>query len=367
MAILIRFFDTLAILDAASGQRGTGPNPAFGAAGSRVGQWRAPERRTLWSILERGWSMAEAVWEVGGERTAPIRAEAEVVGNGSEGASSWRLILRVPGWPGFRPGQFAMLSPGSRQAAHRTDPLLPRPMAVYRANSGSGWSDVEILYKRVGRGTALLAEALPGQRVAIVGPLGKAFPPPHSDERVTIVAGGTGIASVYELAARLAGSNPVEVLFGARTASDLMAIEDFEALEIPLRVATEDGSAGVRGVVTDLLESALDDPTPGVDSPGDGRRVYVCGPTAMMRRSAEIASRREVPCIAALESTMACGFGVCLGCAAPLQRGGYALVCLRWTGVRRRVDRLGTASVIGVARRRHSSGPGRDFRCGTPF
>ncbi|MFB3118100.1 MAG: dihydroorotate dehydrogenase electron transfer subunit, partial [Myxococcota bacterium] len=271
--------------------------------------------------------MAEEIWEGYGEGVVPIRAEAEVVRNVREGPSSWRLVLRVPGWPGFLPGQFAMLSAGAQQAARRTDPLLPRPMAVYRAETGSGRSDLEILYKCVGRGTALLAEALPGQRVAIVGPLGKAFPPPRSGERVIIVAGGTGIASVYELAARLAGLHPVEVLFGARTASDLMAVEDFEALEISLRVATEDGSAGVRGVVTDLLESALDGPTRGVDVPGSGRRVYVCGPTAMMRRCAEIASLRKVPCIAALENAMACGFGVCLGCAAPLRKGGYALVC----------------------------------------
>jgi dihydroorotate dehydrogenase electron transfer subunit len=201
-------------------------------------------------------------------------------------------------------------------------------MAVYREQTARGGSEIEILYKRVGRGTALLAEALPGQRVAIVGPLGKAFPPPQSGERVIVVAGGTGIASVYELAARLAGSHPVEVLFGARTASDLMAVEDFEALKISLRVATEDGSAGVRGVVTDLLESALDSAAEGAEIPAAGCRVYVCGPTAMMRRSAEIASRREVPCVAALENTMACGFGVCLGCAAPLREGGYALVCL---------------------------------------
>jgi len=271
--------------------------------------------------------MAEAIWEVSSAGAVPIRAEAEVVRNVSEGPSSWRLVLRVPSWPGFRPGQFAMLSAGAQQAARRTDPLLPRPMAVYRAETGVDGSDVEILYKVAGRGTALLAEALPGQRVAIVGPLGRAFPPPRSGERVIIVAGGTGIASVYELAARLAGARPVEILFGARTASDLMALEDFEALKIPLQVATEDGSAGVRGIVTDLLESALDTPTPGAELPGSGRRIYVCGPTAMMRRCAEIAVENQVPCIAALENAMACGFGVCLGCAAPLRTGGYALVC----------------------------------------
>jgi len=271
--------------------------------------------------------MAEAIWEVSSAGAVPIRAEAEVVRNVSEGASSRRLVLRVPRWPGFRPGQFAMLSAGAQQAARRTDPLLPRPMAVYRAEAGVGGSDVEILYKIAGRGTALLAEALPGQRVAIVGPLGRAFPPPRSGERVIIVAGGTGIASVYELAARLAGAHPVEILFGARTASDLMALADFEALKIPLQVATEDGSTGVRGLVTDLLESALDEPVPSAALPGSGRRIYVCGPTAMMRRCAEIAAERSVPCVAALENAMACGFGVCLGCAAPLREGGYALVC----------------------------------------
>jgi dihydroorotate dehydrogenase electron transfer subunit len=271
--------------------------------------------------------MAEASWEVDGGGAAPIRAEAEVVRNVSEGASSWRLVLRVPGWPGFRPGQFAMLSAGAQQAAKRTDPLLPRPMAVYRAGPGGDRSDVEILYKLAGRGTALLAEALPGQRVAIVGPLGKAFPPPRAGERVIVVAGGTGIASVYDLATRLAGVHPVEILFGARTASDLMALEDFKALKLPLQLATEDGSAGARGLVTDLLESALDDPKADGDASGSGRRIYVCGPTAMMRRCAEIAASREVPCIAALENAMACGFGVCLGCAAPLRGGGYALVC----------------------------------------
>jgi dihydroorotate dehydrogenase electron transfer subunit len=267
--------------------------------------------------------MAEAIWEVGGAGLVPIRAEAEVIRNVREGPSSCRMVLRVPSWPGFGPGQFAMLSAGAQQGALRTDPLLPRPMAVYRAEAAAEGADVEILYKVAGRGTALLADALPGQRVAIVAPLGKPFPPPRPAERVIVVAGGTGIASVYELSARLAGAHhPVEILFGARTLSELMALDDFEALKIPIQLATEDGSAGEKGLVTDLLESALEAPAPGA-----GRRVYVCGPTPMMRRSAEIAAERGVPCIAALENAMACGFGVCLGCAAPLRKGGYALVC----------------------------------------
>jgi dihydroorotate dehydrogenase electron transfer subunit len=249
----------------------------------------------------------------------PIRTDAEILANRGEGGPHHRLWLAVPGWPGFAPGQFAMLSPGARGSVPRCDPLLPRPMAVYRERPGPGGPAIEILYKRTGRGTGLLAEALPGQRVALVGPLGRGFAPPGPGERAVLVAGGTGIASVYELARRLAGACAVRVLLGARSAADLMGVADFEALPVELALATEDGSAGRRGLVTDLLEREL--------GTGGPARVYACGPTGMMRRCAEVSAARGVPCVASLENHMACGFGVCLGCAAPLAAGGYALVC----------------------------------------
>ena len=212
-----------------------------------------------------------------------------------------------------------MLSPGSRGGAPRTDPLLPRPMAIYRERRRPGGADVEILYKVVGRGTALLADATPGQRIDVVGPLGRPFGMPAADERAVIVAGGTGIASVYELAVRLAADGDVVVLLGARSAEDLMAEADFAELDVELRVATEDGSAGTRGLVTRLLEPALDG--------GKPARVYACGPTAMMRAVASLAAGRGRPCVVSLENPMACGFGVCLGCAAPRVGGGFSLVC----------------------------------------
>jgi dihydroorotate dehydrogenase electron transfer subunit len=247
----------------------------------------------------------------------PLRIDAEVVGNPVAGGGR-RLVLHVPGWPGFEPGQFAMLSAGARAAAPRSDPLLPRPMAIYRATPRGDAAEVEILYKVVGRGTALLAEARPGQRIGFVGPLGRGFAEPEPGERVLVVAGGTGIASVSELVARLSGRCSLEVLLGARTAPELLGYPDFLARGVALRVATEDGSEGERGLVTDLLESA----------PAAGPvRVYACGPTPMMRRTAEIAAARGWPCVTSLENTMACGFGVCLGCATPLRDGGFALVC----------------------------------------
>lgn len=249
----------------------------------------------------------------------PLRADAEVVENRAEGAVNRRLRLRVHGWPGFAPGQFVMLSPGARGAAERFDPLLPRPMAVYREQPRAGGAELEILYKVSGRGTALLADAPPGATIRLVGPLGCGFAEPPAGTRAVLVGGGTGIASLYELALRSAAVARPLVLLGARSAADLMGRDDFEALGVPLRIATEDGSVGVRGLVTQLLEEALEEEP--------GARVYACGPTPMMRRAAEIAAARQARCLVSLENTMACGFGVCLGCAAPRAQGGFALVC----------------------------------------
>ncbi len=244
----------------------------------------------------------------------PLRVDAEVVANVVEGGVNRRLRLAVPDWPGFEPGQFVMLSPGARGSGERDDPLLPRPMAVYREDSGA----VEILYKIHGRGTALLADARAGQRVRMLGPLGRGFPLPEAGSRALLVGGGTGIASLYELALRAAQRAEVSVLLGARSADDLMGREDFAALGVALRVATEDGSEGTHGRVTDLLREELGrGPTP----------VYACGPTPMMRAASELAGAAGVTAYVSLENPMACGFGVCLGCAAPLAEGGFALVC----------------------------------------
>jgi dihydroorotate dehydrogenase electron transfer subunit len=233
-------------------------------------------------------------------------------GDPSRGAG-WLLRLAVPDWPGSEPGQFLMLSPGAVSEVRRDDPLLPRPMAVYR-DDGS----VDVLYKIEGRGTSLLAQAVVGDRVRVVGPLGQPFPMPEPGSRVVIVGGGTGIASLYGLVRGSAGAD-VTVILGARTPGELMAREDFEALDIDLVLTTEDGGAGEQGLVTAPLERAL--------LAGGVSRVYSCGPTPMMRRCAELAAEHDVTCLVSLENNMACGFGVCLGCAAPRPDGHYALVC----------------------------------------
>jgi len=253
-------------------------------------------------------------------RRVPIRGEARVVSLADEGGVNRRLVLALPHWPGSEPGQFVMLSPGARGSVPRCDPLLPRPMAVYRTHAADGDPRIEILFKVHGRGTALLADLEPGDRVGVVGPLGTPFPDPAPGARAVIAAGGTGIASVYEFAAGLHTRGiPVSVLLGARSAGDLMGEADFAASGIPLAVATEDGTRGTRGLVTDLLADAL--------SGAGAAVVYACGPTPMMAATARISAQRGLECWVSLENPMACGFGVCLGCAAPLRDGSFALVC----------------------------------------
>jgi len=255
----------------------------------------------------------------GAEQATPVPSRGVIAGRVVQ-SELGRLVVELPHWPGHEPGQFAMLT--LDPSGTSTDPLLPRPMAVFGGDSAS----LEFRYKVVGRGTARMAELRPGDPVGVLGPLGRGFPVP--DAPTTLVGGGTGIASLYELASRY--PDRVRVLLGARSADELLARDAFERLKAPLRLVTEDGSAGDRGRVTDYL------------APAAGERVYACGPTPMMRRAFEIAQAKGASCFVSLESPMACGVGICLGCAVPTDVG-FRYVCthgpvfradqLEWQGI----------------------------------
>ena len=281
---------------------------------------------------EAGLGAEKAVIESVPSNSVPIRGRGRVVSNESDG-NGRKLRLAISDWPASIPGQFVMVGAGSEAGVPRHDPLLPRPMAVYRelgTGAGRGEREVELLYRVVGRGTTLLSEATPGQRVSIVGPLGQGFPVEAVGSGSTtgpalLVGGGTGIASLYELARALAGSGrKVVVMLGARTRADLIGRGDFaelaETLGVELVCATEDGSEGIHGRVTVPLAERL-------KTGGGSATVYSVGPTPMMRACAEIAANHGAPCLVSLENPMACGFGVCLGCAAPRAEGGFSLVC----------------------------------------
>jgi len=218
-----------------------------------------------------------------------------------------------------RAGQFAMV----RSAAWGHAPLLPRPMSLLTAGDRPS-----ILIKVVGEGTRRLAHASSGEPFDLLAPLGLPWRPCPPSHRPVLVAGGVGVAPLLFLARELAsgkgsaGQRPL-ALYGARSAGDLPL--DFELASVAeLRIATEDGSRGAQGRVTVLLERALDE----LAAAGQAAKIYTCGPDAMMAAVATLAAARGVLCEVSLETPMACGYGVCLGCPVPRAGGkGFLYAC----------------------------------------
>jgi len=201
------------------------------------------------------------------------------------------------------------------------DPLLSRPLGVYRIldaggavlslKSGSSefsGEGLEFLYNVVGRGTTILSKMRPGDEINLLGPLGGGFPVPvDSDVKKTImVGGGMGIVPFYLMATLLKGGL---FLFGARGAADAALTEDFSRLPCKVEVTTEDGSLGTKGLVTELLARELSRES----------IVYACGPPAMLKSVAAMTAKSASRCYVSLEKTMACGIGVCLGCAVKMR------------------------------------------------
>ena len=225
------------------------------------------------------------------------------------GADYAVIAFDDPEAPAAAPGQFVMLH-GSWGNA----PLLPRPMSILRATPR-----LEVLVKVVGEGTRRLCASRPGETVDVLGPLGSVLPDPAASGRAVLVGGGVGVAPLWFLAEtwRERGLPRPTFLYGGRSARDLPGAERIAEIA-DLEIATEDGSRGRAGRVTVLLDAHL---TPGAT-------VYTCGPTPMMAAVARAAARASLRCTASLEAPMACGFGVCLGCAVPRTGGGFLYCCV---------------------------------------
>ena len=235
--------------------------------------------------------------------------EAVIIENKPMGTDSLRLpsgfFLISLKWVGARkvsPGQFVML-----RVTGSMDPLLRRPFSVFNVEGDT----IELLYKVVGKGTTILSTLSPDDQVDLLGPLGKGFPIPNGmpeKSRLLMVAGGVGIAPFYHLGRNL---NPVQgssknlLIYGARTKADTAPVKLFKDIGVKVKVATEDGSRGSKGLVTGLMEQEMK----------SGDIVYACGPSLMLKAVAELAEARGVRCLVSLERAMACGIGVCLGCA----------------------------------------------------
>jgi dihydroorotate dehydrogenase electron transfer subunit len=222
--------------------------------------------------------------------------------------------------PSTKPGHFAML-----QAGDGLRPYLRRAFSIADVTTVAGVPAIEFVIKVQGVGTGALGRLPEGAPVPVLGPLGVPFPTDDlkAGDRVALVAGGIGLAPLVLLARTLAARGlAADLYYGGRNENDVLKRADFERFlgSHRCRYATDDGSLGRRGRVTDVLAQALEGGT-------IYRRVFACGPLPMFRTLAALLERTGLEGSFAMESEMACGFGVCLGCVAPTADGRFATIC----------------------------------------
>lgn len=198
------------------------------------------------------------------------------------------------------PGQFLMLRVGRGM-----DPLLRRPFSICGVREDDL---VLILYRVVGRGTTIMCDAGEGELLSVLGPLGSGFEMPHKGEEPLLVAGGMGIAPLIFLATTMKPGS-FTLLGGFGSAEEIVTTDELGFSGIDLSISTDDGSAGHRGLVTELLENHL------AGFNGSRSMVFACGPLPMLKEVAAITRNKDVPCQVSLEASMACGLGACQGCA----------------------------------------------------
>jgi dihydroorotate dehydrogenase electron transfer subunit len=234
---------------------------------------------------------------------------------GVEALGAYR-VLRVADveTPEPRPGQFAMIAAAQRWGGGADErPYLARAFSIARRRVG----ETQFLLEDVGPGSNRLCELDEGDGLFALGPLGRGFSPPGGRRRALLVGGGVGIAPLAILQDTLeADGLEATVLLGFRDGARAQSA----ALLRDAQIATDDGSVGHHGLLSDLLAAELQ---------RDSRcEVYACGPAPMLEAVRAICARADVPAQLALEAGMACGFGACYGCAVPKRGGGFLRVCV---------------------------------------
>jgi len=278
------------------------------------------------------------------------------------GQRFYRLTLQFEGVgseaiASAKPGQFAQLDladaplppvdaiPENLIDASQRKVLLRRPFSFADVTAKQDTTFVDILYCVVGPATLRMTSLSPGDSVSVIGPLGNGFCLPKDKKSTLLVAGGMGAGPLQHLAKVLTADCPdIEVIAfaGAKTAKELpfqkrldeisqqlgFSLAEFARYGVKSLVATDDGSAGFAGPVTDCLSEWLGRS----DSAGKDMIIYSCGPEAMLAKVAEIAEKRKIDCQVSMERMMACGIGLCQSCAVECKTNGlsetvYKLCC----------------------------------------
>ena len=225
------------------------------------------------------------------------------------------LWLRAPEVSrGARPGQFVMVRP-----TRTFDPFLSRAFWIHRLRDGADGEEFALLVDVVGRGSALIADALPGQTLAVLGPLGKLLAPAPGVRSLLLVAEGIGVAPLVWLAdEETARGRSVTLLIGARAGNEVYPLELLSP-EVEIAVATEDGSLGAAGGVAALVSEYAGWADQIIAAGGDQLYRELAGVlrARMWRRPVRVLANAPVPC----------GTGICRGCGVATRRGRTLLVC----------------------------------------
>ncbi|MFC1632326.1 dihydroorotate dehydrogenase electron transfer subunit [Candidatus Omnitrophota bacterium] len=248
-----------------------------------------------------------------------IQGKFKILSNKKVGPGYWKMVIAAPEIArAASPGQFVHLL----CQAQGPEPLLRRPFSFHRI----GKDRFQILYQAIGRGTKLLAQRKKGERIDVLGPLGTGFEivlDQTADQ--ILVAGGMGVAPLVALAEKL---NKIHrrsktlVLIGARTKKELLCANEFKKLGCQVQIATDDGTHGYKGLITDLVKKVLK--LLALNS--QLCAIYSCGPKPMLKELARVSKQYRAKALGSLEEKMACGVGACLGCAVKTRRG-FKKVC----------------------------------------
>ena len=211
------------------------------------------------------------------------------------------------------PGQFVHL-----RVAEGIDPLLRRPFSIHGVNRSRG--TIDLLYRCVGKGTGLLCQCNSG-KLDVLGPLGNGFAL-STQLNAVVVAGGMGAAPVFFLLHELLDMGGYPIFFwGVKQTQEVFGIQNLLERGVDVRLASEDGLTGEPGLITNQLTEWLAAYPDAIHDPG-----YVCGPKAMLA-AVDSAAKSTLNWQVSVEERMACGAGVCMGCAVRMRSGGYRLAC----------------------------------------
>ena len=225
-----------------------------------------------------------------------------------------------------KPGQFVMAS-----LSEEADPYLRRPFSIAGADRGRGV--VKLIYQAAGKGTAQMSRWAPGRQVGLMGPLGNGFSWREEASGsalaggAILIGGGIGAAPLLPLAKSLREQNiSVSVFIGVKTIGQAIGLRDFHAWGCRVRLATEDGSGGMTGLVTLPLEQHLKASahSPGADTPAP--RLFACGPAPLLRAVAALGRAYALEAQLSMEERMGCGFGVCMGCSIKTMAGSGGFI-----------------------------------------